>query len=265
MSDSALSKVSIKPGGGMSLRSKIRAIPVELQDMILTELLLALLQPGKVYAKKLKSGSGAKGPARPELIDLLKGIPSSWLQKAHNIFYGAITWVVPAGGYLPAAKFFLGLPKLDLDRIVLVEVAFRWQDGIDHFRSVENLAWFDLAARAGRGEDLSTEEVASYILFRPVIQPAVVMNWSRKILTVKALRLQHLKLDFSLAKDVRGNFMALDAMAWYTASFSYAQPSHLEVVAPTAEDEKAVLEVIKSRSTNERISEECSLCRNGQH
>ena len=92
--------------------------------MILKELLITLLQPGKVNIRGPEEEDGETDRPRPELIEMIQGTPS-WLRKAHEIFYGTNTWVMPAGGSIPATKFFLQLPERDLDRIVSMELVFR--------------------------------------------------------------------------------------------------------------------------------------------
>ena len=205
--------------------------------MILKELLITLLQPGKVNIRGPEEEDGETDRPRPELIEMLRGIPPPWLRKAHEIFYGTSTWVMPAGGSIPATKFFLQLSERDLDRIVSMELVFRWKDARSNFEGLGNLRMF---------EHLSEPEIVLFIYDQPLVRPLVVQIWTRKLLKTKILRLQHLKVDFSQTKDRTGNILSNDILAWNTAPFTHGQPSQLEVVASTLAEEMAILAVIQA-------------------
>lgn len=248
-----------------SLNTRIRSLPNELQDMVFTELLRSLLQPGKVYPKGSEDHTTATSRTRPELIHTLQGIPSHWWAKAFDMFYGTNTWVLPAGDWVPGTNFFLRLPQPIVDRIVSVELDFKWEDGASYF---ENGAreWFDLAARAGRGRQLQQADMSSYVALEPVIQPIVIQVWRKKLATVRTLRLQHLRLDFSKMRDGRGVFRGWEVLYWCPLPFTYGEPRHLEILAPAGLlYEAAIRGAIRDWNANDLRSAECSFCRDGLH
>lgn len=150
-------------------------------------------------------------------------------------------------------------------RLVSVELDFKGEDGASYF---ENGAreWFDLAARAGRGRQLQQANMSTYVALEPVIQPTVIQVWRKKLVTVRMVHLQHLRLDFSKMRDGRGVFRGWEVLSWCPLAFTYGEPRHLEILAPAGLLYSAAIRgVIQDWNANDLRSAACSFCRDGLH
>ena len=250
----------------MSLNDRLGALPTELQDIILTELLWSLLHHGKVHPKELEDEDNHDNTnhARPGIVDMLQGIPSSWLKKAHDIFYGMNTWVVAGGNWMTTICFFLRLPELDVSRIVSIELTFDWRDTLYTNAAVWNRAWYTAAAaRLKPDGQLSVRDALSQVIDQPPVTVVAVQNWTQKLWTIKSLPLQHLKLDFSKMS----NFVPYTLSDFVSCNqpFTYGQPRHLEIVAPTPGEGAAILMAIQGWNVENKMSPSCTLCRGELH
>ena len=243
------------------LCSRNQALPNELQDQILEFLIKISINPGKVYFGHTIGINVFPG--------LLK-IPNPALQKkAIAALFANNTWVMPQGE-APEAELLTQLPFLCLLSIRSMELAFSWKDAWS-FSLGGRLTFINngAAERCMKGwpaGKLGREIMAGqYQLRCSEWTHEACRIWNNKYELLRVLPLEHLRLDFTAAYDAEDRFLGRWLASLLFRPFRFGAPPHLEIVAPTAEIEIAIRDIVGT--TNRDISQNrvCSMCQTGTH
>ena len=229
--------------GFASLQTRIQGLAQELQEMILEELIVTSLKPGKIFsASKLSHGY-----ARPYL-DILLALNHRMLPNAKHLLYSENTFVVSEGG-VRTIKFLQKMHDSNRRLIKSVEIAFTYADNSLRFPEDFTTYMSRQTKRAERRrEPISQESIKSqYIVHCRQSLDDVQQVWHTKFKAVSALRLNTLSLDF------RGIYAWDTFPSWggetYTRdlicslgfqSFKHGLPAKLDIIAPTPDDEEYI-------------------------
>ncbi|MCJ1285197.1 hypothetical protein MMC26_004535 [Xylographa opegraphella] len=238
-----------------SLCSRIQALAQEIQDMILHFLIKVSLNPGKVYFGNTISLN---------VFTALLKIPNHALHtEAVTTLFGNNTWVIPRGKVRDAGLLFR-LPQSSLSRIRSMQLTFSWSDAWslssgDRFKLIYNQWSVDTGPD---GEEVLAQD---YYTERVAWTNEVLQIWNNKYAVVRALPLEHLKLDFSATHGLHELSPDSPLIPLVSRTFTYGVPPHLEIVAPTRMFECTIRDIIMWQNRNLVQNRVCTMCEAGLH
>ena len=212
-------------------------LPKEMVDEVLEIFYRYQLHPGKVFPQQEPSPDGYffhKGKryraAKPPLFNSMS---RRWYQKFLDIYWNGNVFVIGQGSGFYSTDFLHLLPDYLFFKIKRVELAFT-------IRDLDGGMYLAHPLKSSRIQSLGLDP-AEVSRFNVDLQT----EWFRKFLIISAMRLEELKLDFSEAYTIDGEFQGLNLARDLLRHFEN-KPARLIIAAPNRKLKKLLHSIFRT-------------------